>query len=83
MQFINTDKEKKELPIPLPHLNGKMAAQNLDFYSKFPPMTFDILTVQKSNCPLSLKHKALGALDSNYYQAVPSHPASNSNTFLE
>lgn len=60
----------------------KRAAQNLDFYSEFPPMPSDILTMQKSNCPLSLKHKALGELDNNYFQAVPSHPASNSNTLL-
>lgn len=79
----NTDKRKKELHNPLPHLNGKMAAQNLDFYSKFLRMTSDILTVQKSNCPLSLKHKALGGLDNNYYQAIPSHPAPNENTVLK
>lgn len=60
-----------------------MAAQNSDFYSEYPPMPSDILTVQKSNCPLSLKHKALGELDNNYYQEVPSHPASDSNTFLK
>jgi hypothetical protein len=59
-----------------------MAAQNLDFYSKFPPMMFDILTVQKSNCPLSLKHRAFGVSDNNCYQAVPSHPAPNCNTLL-
>jgi len=46
-------------------------------------MPSDILTVQRSNCPLSLKRKALGALDNNYYQAVLSHPAPNSNTFLK
>lgn len=48
----------------------------------FPLMPSDILTVQRSNCPLSLKHKALGALDNSCYQAVPSHPAPNGNTFL-
>ena len=60
-----------------------MVAQNSGFYSKFPPMTSDILTVQRNSCPLSSKHMALGAQDSNYYQAVPSHPASNSNALLK
>ena len=72
---IITQTEKWFLTV-LPHSNGKMAAQNLGFGTKFLPMTFDILTVQRSNCLLSVIHMASGAQDNSYYQEVLSHPAS-------
>ena len=51
------------------------AAQNLDFVSKFLPIIFDILIVQRSNYPLSAEHTASDALGNSCYQAILSHPA--------
>ena len=51
------------------------ASQNLDFLLNILPTTFDILTRQKSSGPPCEVHKALGAWDNTYLQAILSHPA--------
>lgn len=67
------------LSIVSPHLNDTLVVQNLDCALKYLPIFSDTLKGQKSNCPLSLRHMALSALDSNYFPAILSHPVDVTN----